>query len=78
MNKSIGDKLAASLRQAKGGAAEQTSHQGSGQNTGNTATVAGKPHKPVTKKIAAQNHRPPPPNSVSPWENLHPERIWPD
>ena len=78
MNKSIGDKLAASLRQAKGGAAEQTSNQGSGQNTGNTATVAGKPHKRVTKKIAAQSDRSPPPNSDSSGQNLHPERIWPD
>ena len=76
MNKSIGDKLAASLRQSKGGVAERTSNQETGRNTGNTAS--NKTRKPAAKKITRQSDQSPPPNSDSPWENLHPERIWPD
>ncbi len=79
MSKSIGDKLAASLRQAKGGAAGHTSHQETGRNTvPNNKMAASKTRKPAATKITRQSDRYPPPNSDSPWENLHPEHIWPD
>lgn len=32
----------------------------------------------TTTRVARQADRPPPVNSDDPWENLHPERIWPD
>ncbi|MEO7557488.1 MAG: hypothetical protein ABIT92_00300 [Gammaproteobacteria bacterium] len=75
MSKSIGDKLAASLRQAKGGAAKRTDNKGPGQKASHAAP---KTHKPVAKKVARKSDPSPPPNSDLPGQNLHPERIWPD
>ena len=75
MNKSIGDKLAASLRQAKGSVAQQTNNPGTGQNTANAVS---EPRKPVAKKVTRSGKKSLPPNLDSSLKKLHPERIWPD
>ena len=65
--KDMGEKLLAAVRAAK--------------TQSGAAPVAQPPRArplPGVSRAARQSDQAPPPSLDHPWENLHPERIWPD
>jgi len=81
-NKTMGSKLADSLRQMRGDkpAAPVTPPPAAAPAEKPVATRAEAPRARVTENssFARQSDQSPPASLDRPWANLHPARIWPD
>jgi len=90
--KNMGSRLADSLRQARqaGQPAQQgetsitkapevvTSQAADAEQELPSNTVAQQPAMPITRGVMPNSEQAPAPNLDRPWDNLHPDRIWPD
>jgi len=90
--KNMGSRLADSLRQARQVGQPAQPGSPSGTKTADPSsdqaaaakqvrpsnTVAKQPAAPGSKDVVLGNEQAPVPNLDKPWDNLHPDRIWPD